>query len=188
MRKVVVSEFLTLDGVMEEPRWTLEYFGEEEGQFKLHEMMTADDLLLGRVTYEGFAAAWPSRTDEDGYAERINTMPKHLVTTTLTEGPWQNTHIVAADNLAEYVTRLKQQPGQDILVFGSGQLVQTLMQHNLVDEFRLMVFPLVVGKGQRLFQEGSTANLKLVSSKAHPSGVTVLTYAPAPKKEEANQD
>ncbi|GGE98488.1 dihydrofolate reductase family protein [Hymenobacter cavernae] len=177
MRKVIVSEFLSLDGVMEEPMWTFKFFGEEQASYKLDELLTVDTLLLGRVTYEGFAAAWPSRTDPQGFADRMNSLPKYVVSSTLSDVEWQNSHLLGADIVAE-VAQLKQQPGQNILVSGSGQLVQTLMQHNLIDEFRLMFFPVVVGRGKRLFKEGSTADLKLVGSTTFSSNVVVLTYQP----------
>ena len=177
MRKVIVSEFLSLDGVMEEPLWTFKFFDEEQAQYKLNELMTADALLLGRVTYEGFAAAWPDRKDAQGFADRMNTLPKYVVSTTFEEVEWNNSHVIS-ENVAEEVTRLKQQPGQNILVGGSGQLVQTLMQHDLVDEYRIMFFPVVVGRGKRLFKQGSTATLKLTDAQTFVSGVTVLTYQP----------
>jgi len=177
MRKVIVSEFLSLDGVMEEPLWTFKFFDEEQAQYKLEELMTADALLLGRVTYEGFAAAWPDRKDAQGFADRMNTLPKYVVSTTLGEAEWNNSHVIS-ENVVEEVARLKQQPGQNILVGGSGQLVQTLMQHDLVDEYRIMFFPVVVGRGKRLFKQGSTAMLKLTDAQTFVSGVTVLTYQP----------
>ncbi|WP_324675388.1 dihydrofolate reductase family protein [Hymenobacter sp. GOD-10R] len=172
-----MSEFLSLDGVMEEPMWTFNYFGEDQAKYKLDELMASDALLLGRVTYEGFATAWPDRKDEQGFADRMNSLPKYVVSTTLNEAEWNNSHVISA-NVAEEVTRLKQQPGQNILVGGSGQLVQSLMQHDLVDEYRIMFFPVVIGKGKRLFKQGSTATLKLTDAQTFASGVTVLTYQP----------
>jgi len=152
-------------------------FDEEGGKFKHDELFASDALLLGRVTYQGFAEAWPSRTEGD-YAQRINSMPKFVASKTLEETEWNATLI--KDNVAEEVGRLKQLPGQDILVFGSGQLVDTLAQHHLVDEYRIWVDPILVGSGRRLFKEGSEATvLKLVEAKKFPSGVVVLTYQPA---------
>lgn len=188
MRKVVVSEFVSLDGVMEDPGgaegsahggWTIPYWGDDIGKFKLDEIFAADALLLGRVTYQGFAAAWPSATDEAGFADRMNGLPKHVVSTTLHEATWNNSRLIK-DDVAGEVTKLKRQDGQDILVAGSATLIQTLMRHGLVDEYRLLVYPVVLGSGKRLFREGSDMRaLKLVESKPFSSGVVALTYQPA---------
>jgi dihydrofolate reductase len=191
VRKVVVSEFVSLDGVMEDPGgaeefehggWTFEFDrGPEGDKFKLDEVLEGDALLLGRVTYQGFAAAWPTITDEVGFADKMNSMPKFVVSTTLEEADWNNSTLIKG-NVAEEVSKLKQQPGGDILVAGSAQLVQTLMQHDLVDELRLMVFPLVLGSGKRLFEDGSDrTDLRLVDSKALDSGILILTYQRAEK-------
>ncbi len=188
MRKVVVSEFVSLDGVMEDPRWTFRFMSEERETFKFNELSVSDALLLGRVTYEGFAAAWPSmmeqyegprRTELQEYTDMMNGYPKYVVSTTLEEPlAWNNSTLIKG-NVAEEVLRLKQQPGKDILVFGSGRLVNALMQHDLIDEYRLMVFPIVLGSGQRLFEEGSDAKvLRLVETKTLGSGVVVLSYSP----------
>lgn len=178
MRKVVVTMFVSLDGVMENPAWTMPYWNEEIAKFKLEELMATDAHLLGRVTYEGFAAAWPSRTDEAGFAERMNSLPKYVVSTTLTKAEWQNSTIIK-EHVATEIAKLKEGEGGDILVAGSGKLVQTLMQEKLVDEYRLLVYPVVLGTGQRLFQEGSQAALQLVESKTFGS-VVFLRYQPAP--------
>lgn len=184
MRKVVVSEFVSLDGVMEDPGgaekfehggWTIPYWHDEIGQFKFDELFASDALLLGRVTYQGFAAAWPSMTDEAGFADRMNSLPKYVVSTTLDKVEWNNSRLIKG-NVAAEVAKLKQQPGQDILVAGSGELIQTLMQHGLIDEYRLLVYPVVLGSGKRLFKDGSKANLKLVSTKQFSSGVAALSY------------
>jgi dihydrofolate reductase len=180
MRKVIVTEFVSLDGVMEDPAWTMPYFSEEYMQFKLAELQAVDAHLLGRVTYEGFAAAWPGRTDEQGFADRMNSLPKYVASTTLRELTWNNSHLLGSD-LATEITNLKTQPGQNILVAGSAQLVQSLMRLNLVDEYRLMTFPVVLGSGKRLFQEGSHATLQLVDSIRFSNGVMVHTYRPAPQ-------
>ena len=177
MRKVIVSEFLSLDGIMEEPLWTFKFFGQEQAKYKLDELMASDTLLLGRVTYEGFAEAWPSRKDDEGFADRMNGLPKYVVSTTLDEAEWNNSHVIRAD-VAQEINRLKQQSGENILVYGSSQLVQALMQHDLIDEYRIMFFPVVIGKGKRLFKQGSTADLKLTDAQTFASGVTVLTYQP----------
>ena len=186
MRKVIVSEYVTLDGVMEDPGgaegfkhggWSFGFGGAEQQQYKFEELFACDALLLGRVTYQGFAAAWPNMQGTGEYGERINSMPKYVASTTLTQMEW-NASLIKGD-LAEEVSRLKQQPGQDILVFGSCELVYTLTQLDLIDEYRLMVFPVVVGSGKRLFREGSQKRvLRLVETKTFSSGVVVLTYQP----------
>ena len=189
MRKVIVSEFVTLDGVMEDPGgaekfehggWTMPYWSEEIGKVKFDELFASDALLLGRVTYQGFAAAWPSMTDEAGFADRMNSLPKYVVSKTLEEVKWNNSRLIQG-NVAEEVAKLKQQPGQDILIAGSGKLVQTLMQHDLIDDYRLLVYPVVLGSGKRLFQDGSKTTLRLVETKAFRSGVVLLHYQPANK-------
>lgn len=187
MRRVVVTEFVSLDGVMEDPRWTFEFDRGDDGEkFKLDEVLASDALLLGRVTYEGFAEAWPSRTDEVGFADKMNSMAKFVVSTTLDEVEWNNSTLIK-DNVAEEVSKLKQQPGQDILVAGSRQLVHTLMQHDLVDEYRLMVFPVVLGSGKRLFEDGSEkTRLKLVDTKTVGDGVLILTYEPSGMEDSAS--
>src|SRR5918912_120735 len=166
VRKVVVSEFVSVDGVVEDPGWTFQFGSEEQEKFKFAELSVSDALLLGRVTYEGFAAAWPSmmeqyegprRAELQEYTDMMNGYPKYVVSTTLEEPlAWNNSTLIKG-NVAEEVLRLKQQPGKDILVFGSGRLVNVLMQHDLIDEYRLMVFPIVLGSGQRLFEEGGDA-------------------------------
>lgn len=181
MRKLVVSEFLSLDGVVEDPAWSFPFESEEKDRFKFDELAAADALLLGRVTYEGFAAAWPQMEEETGeYGAWMNGYPKHVASTTLQEPlQWNNSRLIEGD-VAEGVSELKQGSGGDILVFGSGDLVNTLMQNDLVDEYRLMIFPVVVGKGKRLFGEDSgTKTMRLLDSKAFSSGVVVLTYGPA---------
>ena len=171
MRKVVVSEFVSLDGDMEDPGgaektrhggWSLSFFNAEHGKYKHDELFASDALLLGRVTYQGFAAAWPSMKDEYGFADRMNGLPKFVVSTTLKEVGWNNSRLIKG-NIAEEVLKLKQQPGQDILIAGSRQLVNTLMQHDLIDEYRMMVHPVVLGSGKRLFGDQSEKKvLKLV--------------------------
>jgi dihydrofolate reductase len=184
--KLVVSEFITLDGVVEDPGgaesfehggWSFKFEQGPEGeQYKLDEVLAADALLLGRVTYEGFAAAWPAITDEAGFADKMNGMPKYVVSTTLERPEWNNTTVIKGDVAGE-VSRLKQQAG-DLLVTGSPTLIRTLMEHDLVDEYRLMVFPIVLGTGKRLFGDGSKlSTLRLVDAKpVGPDGVVVLTY------------
>lgn len=185
MRKIVVSEYLTLDGVMENPGgdWSFQFWNEEAEKYKFDELFASDALLLGRVTYEGFAKAWPSITDDKGFADRMNNFPKYVVSTTLTEAEatWNNTRQIK-ENVVEEISRLKQEPGMDLLVAGSADLVHTLMQHNLVDEYKLMVHPIVVGKGKRLFRENiAKLPLKLVDVKAFNTGIVILIYQPAQK-------
>ncbi len=185
MRRIVVTEFVTLDGVMDDPGgaekferggWAFQFDrGPEGDKFKVDELFASDATLLGRVTYQGFAAAWPSRTGE--FADKMNSMPKYVVSTTLERADWNNSTLIKS-NVVEEISRLKAMPGQDILVAGSAQLVQTLMQHDLVDEYRLMVFPVILGKGKRLFNEGSEMHaLRLVEAKPVGSaGVITLVY------------
>jgi dihydrofolate reductase len=191
MGRIVVSEFVSLDGIMEDPGgaegtsyggWTFKFErGPDGGAFKFDELMHSDALLLGRVTYQGFAAAWPSMGD-DPFGAKMNSVRKYVVSTTLADADavWGET-VVIRDHVVSAVAALRAQPGGDILVAGSSQLAQTLIQHNLVDELRLMQFPILLGHGKRLFPEGTdVTTLTLTSSKAEPSGVLLLTYAPAP--------
>ena len=175
MRKIVVTEFLSLDGVMEEPKWTFKYWNDEIAKFKGEESSATDALLLGRVTYQGFAAAWPESKDEG--AAYFNSVRKYVVSTTLDTVEWNNSRLIK-DNVVAEITKLKQQDGKDITVHGSATLVQALMQHDLVDRYRLLIYPVVVGKGKRLFNEGTTATLKLLESQAFRSGVVALVYEP----------
>ena len=145
----------------------------------------SDTLLMGREIYEGFAASWPFRTaaddgpGEEGFVDRINGLPKFVASTTLKEPlEWNNSHLIK-QNVVEEISKLKQQPGQDILVGGSGQLVQTLREHNLVDQYTLLVYPVVLGKGKRLFKEGINSTLKLVETKSYDTGVVLTVYKPA---------
>jgi dihydrofolate reductase len=179
VRRIVVSEFVSLDGVVEDPRWTFRFGSEEQERFKLDELAASDALLLGRVTYEGFAAAWPRMNDEEGFADRMNGYPKYVVSTTLEEPlEWNNSTLIKGD-IVEQFTDLKRQDGKDIAVHGSATLVRTLMEHDLIDELRLMVFLIVVGK--RLFGEAEeTKAMELVEAKPlGPNGILVLTYRPA---------
>ena len=184
MGKIVASEYVTLDGVLDEPgTWSFPYWNEEASDFKHDELFAGDALLLGRVTYEGFAKAWPTMEGTGDYGERMNSLPKYVASTTLDAVEWNATLITGP--LTDAVAALRQQPGQDVLIFGSGQLVHTLMQHNLIDEYRLMVHPIVMGSGKRLFLEGSARKgLQLIETKVFSSGIVVLTYRPAPERAE----
>ncbi len=175
MRELVVTEFLSLDGVMEEPVWSFKYWNDEIARFKGDESSASDALLLGRVTYEGFAAAWPESEDEG--APYFNNVRKYVVSTTLDRAEWNNSTLLK-HNIVEEIAKLKQQDGKTIMVHGSATLVQTLMEHDLVDRYRLLIYPLVLGKGKRLFKEEISTNLKLVEAKAFSSGVTALIYEP----------
>ena len=187
MGRIVVTEFVSLDGVMEDPGgsedfdyggWSFEYSrGDEGDQFKLDETMGSDALLLGRKTYEGFAEAWPQRDGE--FADRFNSMPKYVVSSTLTDPEWTNTTVIDG-NLADEVARLRDAHDGDIVVHGSAQLAQALLENDLVDEVRLMVFPVVLGRGKRIFGETSDRKpLRLSDSKTVGDGVSILIYEPA---------
>jgi dihydrofolate reductase len=180
MRKVVATEYLTLDGVFQEPgEWSFPFWSEEAAKFKFDELFASDALLLGRLTYEGFAAAWPTMTDEQGFADRMNGFPKYVVSSTLDKPEWNNSTVIKG-NIPEEVAKLKEEPGQDILLAGSGQLLEALLRDDLVDEFRFMVHPVILGSGKRLFRDGIDKRvLKLVDIKPFSSGVVVLTYEPA---------
>jgi dihydrofolate reductase len=186
MGRIVVTEFISLDGVMEAPGggedfkhagWTFNISrGEEGDKFKLDETFDSEALLLGRVTYQGFAAAWPSRKNE--FADKLNNMPKYVVSSTLEKAEWNNSTVLRGDVVAE-VSKLRQDSSGDIVVHGSAQLVQTLIEHDLVDELRLMVFPVVLGTGKRLFGDTSDKKrMRLASSKTVGDGVVVLIFQP----------
>jgi len=190
MGKLVVTEFISLDGVIEAPGggegyphagWSFRFPAPEGQQFKFDELQSADAQLLGRVTYEGFAAAWPQMSDPGGFADKMNAMPKVVVSTTLTDPAWNNTTVIADDVPAE-VTKLKDQYQGDILVAGSATLVGTLREHDLVDEYRLTVHPVVLGSGKRLFGDSVAAtDLELVESRKAGPDVLLLTYRPKSK-------
>jgi dihydrofolate reductase len=186
VRKIVAAEYVTVDGVMTDPGgvgeierggWSNAYFNDELAELQSEQLAASDALLLGRVTFEGFAAAWPSMEETEGdFAVRMNTLPKFVASTSLNEPlPWSGT--LLRGDLAEAVAQLKERPGQDILIYGSGQLVNALHPLGLIDEYRLMVFPVTVGEGQHLFRAGtSMANLKLTNTQATATGVVMLTY------------
>ncbi len=188
MARIVVSEFITLDGVMEDPGgaesfehggWSFQFDrGEDGNKFKVDELLAADALLLGRVTYQGFAKAWPNMHDE--FADKMNSMSKYVVSTSLSDdaATWNNTTVIRSDVVAE-LTRLKAEPGGDMLVAGSARLVQSLVQNGLVDEYRLMVYPIVLGTGKRLFTDAAPTRLALAEAKSTGDGIMMLTYHPA---------
>ena len=179
MGRIIVSEFLTLNGVMEEPMWSLTYWNEDIAKFKHDELFSVDSLLLGRVTYEGFASSWPQRSGDD-FSDRINSMKKYVVTSTLNQLDWSNSQKVTGNVLAEIAAIKQREPG-DILIFGSDQLVQSLIGDNLVDQYNLLVYPLVLGKGKRFLQGGPETTLKLTESKSYDTGAVLLVYEPLPK-------
>jgi dihydrofolate reductase len=181
MRKIIVSEFLSVDGVMEAPEnWQFPYVSDDLAKDIRTHILASDVLLLGRVTYETFAAYWPNQTNNEfGIADKLNSQPKFVVSSTLKKADWNNSTLIRG-NVAEKITRLKQQPGGNIAITGSAALVQLLMQANLIDEYRLLVHPIVVGSGKRLFTDGiDTTALKLVETRTFSSGVVALIYEPA---------
>jgi dihydrofolate reductase len=186
MARIVVTEFVSLDGVMEDPGgsehfkhggWSFEFpRGDEGDKFKVDETMGSEAMLLGRRTYEGFADAWPGREGE--FADRFNSMPKYVVSSTLRDPEWTNTTVLDGD-VVEAVSKLREAPGGDIVVHGSAQLVQGLLENDLVDEVRLMVFPVVLGAGKRLFGDTDDKKpLRLTDSKVVGDGVAIMVYEP----------
>jgi len=187
MRKIIATEYVTIDGVFEDPGggdktkyggWSFAFWSESAGKFKFDELFAADALLLGRVTYEGFAKAWPAMKDEKGFADRMNSIPKYVVSQSLEKPEWNNSHVVK-DNVTEEIAKLKDQSGKDILVAGSATLLETLMKADLVDEYRLMVHPVVLGGGRKLFKEGIEKKaLQLIGTKTLEKGIVILSYTP----------
>ena len=176
MRKVVESTFVTLDGVIENPQdWSPPYWDEEHAAYAMNLLRSADALLLGRATYEGFAQAWPARSGDD-YTDRINAMPKYVASRTLQDATW-NATIIDGD-VAEEVGRLKAEEGGDLLKFGTGELDRTLLEHGLVDEFHFWLFPVLVGSGKRLIDGIDVTHLQLAESTRFASGIVVNTYTP----------
>ena len=187
MGRIVITEFVSLDGVMEDPAgnegsglgaWTFQVSrGPDGDKFKLDETLSSEALLLGRVTYQGFAAAWPSLKGE--FADKFNSVPKYVVSSTLAEAEWNNSTVLSG-NVVEEVSKLRQRLAGDIVVHGSARLAQTLLEHDLVDELRLMVFPVVLGRGKRLFGNLSdNKRLRLAASRTVGDGIVILTYEPA---------
>ena len=177
MRNIVVTEFMSLDGIMENPQWTFAYWNDEIAAFKGEETSNNEPILLGRVTYEGFAAAWPQRTDEASGGVYFNGTRKYVVSTSLDTLGWNNSVLIQG-NIMEEIKKLKMEDGSDIVVHGSATLVQTLIQNGLVDRIRLLVYPVVLGKGKRLFDESTVATLNLVETRSFSSGVVALIYEP----------
>ncbi|GAB3832119.1 dihydrofolate reductase family protein [Dactylosporangium cerinum] len=179
MGKLVVSMFTTLDGVIERPdRWAFQFVSADSMMGSLRQLRAAEALLLGRVTYEGFAESWPNMTDEAGYVDKVNAMPKYVVSTTLDQAMWNNTTVID-DDVVTRIAKLKAELAGDLLVFGSNELVRRLLPHDVIDEVRLVTYPVVIGDGTRLFAGGDgMASFRLLGTTAFKSGVVVLTYAP----------
>ncbi len=179
MRKLIAYEYVTLDGVMEAPeQWQFPYVSDDVAEAIKRQILEAGGILLGRITYQIFAASWPSRTNNEfGVADKLNSALKFVVSRTLEKADWNNSTLIKA-NVANEVANLKQQSGGDIAVIGSGHLLETLMGNHLIDEYRLMVHPLVLGSGKRLFADGIQASLQLVEAKQFTSGVLLLRYHP----------
>ena len=187
--RVVAVEYVTVDGVMQDPGgvgeiehggWSNAYFDEELGKVQFDQLFASDALLLGRVTFDGFAAAWPSMEETEGeFAIRMNALPKYVASRTLSEPlPWNGT--LLRGDVVEEVAKLKQQPGRDLLIYGSGELVNALHPHGLIDEYTLMVFPVTLGVGKHLFRDGTDKNdLSLTDARTTGSGVALLTYRTA---------
>jgi dihydrofolate reductase len=186
MRKIIVSEFITLDGVVEAPGseislgsrsgWTLPFGSDEFMKFKLSELFAVDGLLLGRVTYDGFASAWPGLKDDSGFADRMNSLPKYVVSSTLGTANWNNSQILSRDVERE-IGILKERSGQDLIVFGSVELVRWLAARDLIDEWRLLVYPVILGAGKRLFAESpKSISLGLLESRMLGKGLVLQRY------------
>jgi dihydrofolate reductase len=178
--RLVATEYLSMDGVFEEPgRWSGPWFKEEAGKFKWDELQASDALLLGRNTYEGFAAAWPKMTGTGEFGEKMNTMTKFVVSSTLDKAEWTGSTLIKG-SVAEGVRRLKQLPGKDLLLSGSGQLFNSMMRENLIDLYRFMLHPVVLGQGKRLFADGvDSRRLELTETKKFATGIVILEYTPA---------
>jgi dihydrofolate reductase len=173
--RLVATEYLSLDGVFEEPgRWSFPYFDDQAGQFKFEELNAADAQLLGRLTYEGFAKAWPTMEGTGDFGVKMNTMPKYVVTSTLRQLDWTGSKRIEGD-VEEEVRKLKAQPGRDLLLAGSGQLFRALSRAGLIDVYRFMVHPVILGRGKRLFTEDTAKQeLKLIDTKRFGKGIVVL--------------
>ena len=180
MGKIIVTEFVSLDGVYEDPHeWHFPFFLEQAQQYKAAELRATDALLLGRVTYEGFAQAWPERSGDE-FSDKFNAMPKHVVSTTLENPTWSNSHVVNANaDLGAELGTLKDRYEQDIFIHGSGTLANSLLRQGLIDEVRLMVHPIVVGKGRKFFEDGtSIPALELADVTTWDGGIALMTYRP----------
>ena len=180
MAKLVVTEFVSIDGVNDEPgHWSMGYFDGDMAKFKQAELFASDVQLLGRITYEGFAAAWPTFSDPEGFADKMNGMPKVVVSTTLKDPTWNNTSVISS-NVLEEIKKLKAETKGDIIVAGSNTLVRFLTENDLVDEYRFAIHPVIVGAGKRIYNDATPKKgLKLVESSTTSTGVILTTYVPA---------
>jgi dihydrofolate reductase len=185
MGKLVVSEFITLDGVFEDPGgsegksfggWQRPLMGNDEGEYKMEELKRTEALILGRVTYEGFATAWPTMKDTGEFGELMNSLPKYVATLTVSDFPWNNSQALANDVIAA-IRKLKETSEKDLVVMGSGSLVRSLMAENMVDELRLMTYPIVLNEGRRLFDGVAQKKLRFVSERTFQNGTVLLTYS-----------
>lgn len=176
MRRIIASEYLSLDGVFENPAWTMPYWSDQVADFQAEQTTAADTILLGRVTYDGMSQAWPQSSDEG--ADYFNSVEKQVVSSTLTDLAWNNSHVLDPSDLVAAITELKSREGGDILIYGSGMLVRSLLAQGLVDELRLLVHPVTVGSGARLFG-ADELTLGLVSARPLDTGVVVLSHARA---------
>lgn len=187
MRKIIAKSHVTLDGFIDNPHlWSMPYSNEAVQKYSMDLVLTSDTLLLGRVTYVGMSQAWPGMSNP--YADHVNSIQKYVVSSTLEKAEWEPSTIIHGDDLVATVTELKKQPGGNIMIWGCGQLTDTLMEHGLLDEYRLLVSPVIVGQGQRLFRgENVTASLELLDSTPFDTGLLALTYRPVnPAGDEAN--
>jgi dihydrofolate reductase len=186
MKKIIASIYVTVDGVFENPgEWHFKLFNEEMNAYARDLLFSSSGVLLGRKTYDVFAASWPAIEDEEGFADRMNSIPKWVASTTIRDARWQNSTVLDGD-VVEAVSALRREPGGPILVYGSGQLVRSLMRHGLIDELRLWVHPSILGEGGRLFPHGGTpAGLQLLNAEPLTNGVVILTYAPVAPAAEA---
>jgi dihydrofolate reductase len=177
--RIVATEYVSLDGVFEEPgHWSGPWFNDQAAQFKFAELQASDALLLGRNTYEGFAAAWPTMEGTGEFGEKMNTMPKYVVSNTLSNPEWSGSQVIKGDVVGQ-LRELKRQPGQDLLLSGSGQLVNALMRQDLIDLYRFMVYPVILGRGARLFaEETDTKPLRLTHTTSFDSGIVIAEYEP----------
>jgi dihydrofolate reductase len=175
MRKLKLAIYVSLDGVVENPAWTAPYWNDELSALQADYLYSSEALVLGRMTYEGFAASWPGMEESTGeFGRKMNSMPKFVASNTLQEAEW-NASIIEGD-LAAAVSKLKEQDGGDLLIYGSGDLVDELTRVGLIDEYRLMVYPVLLGRGKRLFNDVPETSLRLVDSTTTGTGVAVLTY------------
>lgn len=178
MRKIIVSTMMSIDAVQENPQnWSFPYWNDEIAQYVHEQLFTSDALVMGRITYEGFSEAWSSRAGADDFADRINALPKYVASRTAQEPLTWNSSLIQGD-VAQEIAKLKQQPGENILQYGSGELTHTMIEYGLVDEFRLLVFPVAVGSGGRIFEAINQTTMKLLETKSFSTGVVALHYQP----------